>query len=196
MTQVHWVWLLQDSIYTLIPFSPRTCCLGCFTQGHNFYYVLSGYKCLICYRQPRPLSAYDSGFLFSFASPSPSVSGKLWSSYALPHAEKSHLHPSSGISWKQPSHWDHSPFIKVLIAQLCPTRCDTWTTARQALLSMGFSRREYWSGLLFPSAGDLPNPGIESGSPALQEDPLPSETPGKWTFVHGDSLYLTNDWSI
>ena len=98
MTQVHWVWLLQDSIYTLIPFSPRTCCLGCFTQGHNFYYVLSGYKCLICYHQPRPLSAYDPGFLFSFASPSPSVSRKLWSSYALPRAENAHLHPSSGIS--------------------------------------------------------------------------------------------------
>ena len=40
---------------------------------------------------------------------------------------------------------------------------------------MGFSRQEYWSGLPFPSAGDLPNPGIEPGSPALQADALPSE---------------------
>ena len=40
----------------------------------------------------------------------------------------------------------------------------------QASLSMGFSRQEYWSGLSFPSAGDLPNPGIEPGSPALQAD--------------------------
>ena len=47
----------------------------------------------------------------------------------------------------------------------------------QALLSMGFSRQEYWSGLLFPSPGDLPNPGIEPGSPALQTDALPSEPP-------------------
>ena len=42
-----------------------------------------------------------------------------------------------------------------------------WTVAYQAPLSMGFSRQEYWSGLPFPSPGDLPNPGIELGSPAL-----------------------------
>ena len=51
--------------------------------------------------------------------------------------------------------------------------------AYQAPLSMGFSRREYWSGLPFPSPGDLPNPGIEPRSPALQTDALPSEPPGK-----------------
>ena len=45
-----------------------------------------------------------------------------------------------------------------------------WTVAYQALRSMGFSRQEYWSGLPFPSPGDLPNPGIESRSPALQTD--------------------------
>ena len=44
---------------------------------------------------------------------------------------------------------------------------------------MGFSRQECWSGLLFPSPGDLPNPGIEPGSPTLQADALPSEPPGK-----------------
>ena len=44
---------------------------------------------------------------------------------------------------------------------------------------MEFSRQEYWSGLLFPSPGDLPDPGIESGSLALQADSLPSEPPGK-----------------
>ena len=43
---------------------------------------------------------------------------------------------------------------------------------------MEFSRQEYWSGLPFPSPGDLPNPGIEPGSPALQADALPSEQPG------------------
>ena len=50
-----------------------------------------------------------------------------------------------------------------------------WTVARQAPLSMGFSRQEYWSGLPFPSSGDLPNPGIEPGSPALQTEALSSE---------------------
>ena len=54
-----------------------------------------------------------------------------------------------------------------------------WTVAYQAPLSMGFSRQEYWSGLPFPSPGDFPDPGIESGSPALQADALPSEPPGK-----------------
>ena len=44
---------------------------------------------------------------------------------------------------------------------------------------MGFSRQEYWSGLPFPSPGDLPNPGIEPGSPALEADALASEPPGK-----------------
>ena len=44
---------------------------------------------------------------------------------------------------------------------------------------MGFSRHECWSGLPFPSSGDLSDPGIEPGSPALQADALPSEPPGK-----------------
>ena len=51
-----------------------------------------------------------------------------------------------------------------------------WTVARQAPLSMEFSRQEYWSGLLFPSPGDLPHRGIEPGSPALQADSLPTES--------------------
>ena len=54
-----------------------------------------------------------------------------------------------------------------------------WTVAHQAPLSVGFSRQEYWSGLPFPSPGDLPNPGIEPRSPALQADALTSEPPGK-----------------
>ena len=53
-----------------------------------------------------------------------------------------------------------------------------WTVACQAPLSMRFSRQEYWSGLPFPPAGDLPNPGIEPGSPELQVDSLPTELRG------------------
>ena len=60
-----------------------------------------------------------------------------------------------------------------------------WTVAYQAPPSMGFSRQEYWSGLPFPSPGDLPNPGLEPESPAFQADALTSEPPGKpfskWT---------------
>ena len=54
-----------------------------------------------------------------------------------------------------------------------------WTIAYKAPLSMGFSRQGYWSGLPFPSPEDLPDPGIEPGSPTLQADVLPSEPPGK-----------------
>ena len=59
-----------------------------------------------------------------------------------------------------------------------------WTVAYQAPQSMEFSRQEYWSGLPFPSPGDLPNPGIEPVSPTMQADALPSEPPGKlnWNF--------------
>ena len=53
-----------------------------------------------------------------------------------------------------------------------------WTVAHQAPLSMGFSRQEYWSGLPFPSPGDLPDPEIKPRSPTLQADALTSEPPG------------------
>ena len=54
-----------------------------------------------------------------------------------------------------------------------------WTVAYQAPQSVEFSRQEYWSGLPFPSPGDLPNPGTEPEFPTLQADALPSEPPGK-----------------
>ena len=57
------------------------------------------------------------------------------------------------------------------------------TVARQAPLAMGFPRQEYYSGLPRPPPGDLPNPGTEPGSPALQVDSLPSEPPGKPYFL-------------
>ena len=66
-----------------------------------------------------------------------------------------------------------------------------WTTAEQSPLSMGFSRQEYWSGLPFPSPGDLPEPGIEPRSLTLQADTLPSKPPGR----EGTQLHpLTENW--
>ena len=56
---------------------------------------------------------------------------------------------------------------------------DSITDSVDMSLRMEFSRQEYWSGLLFPSPGDLPHPGIEPGSPALQANSLPSEPPEK-----------------
>ena len=52
-----------------------------------------------------------------------------------------------------------------------------WTVAYQAPPFMGFSRQEYWSGVSFPSPGDLPDPGFKLRSPALQADALPSKLP-------------------
>ena len=54
-----------------------------------------------------------------------------------------------------------------------------WTVTPQAPLTMGSSRQEHWRGLPCPSPGDLPDPGIEPGSPALQAESLPSEPPAK-----------------
>ena len=54
---------------------------------------------------------------------------------------------------------------------------------------MGFSRQEYWSGLPFPSPGDLSNPGIEPWSPALQADALPSKPPGKSCSIPGSGRH-------
>ena len=71
--------------------------------------------------------------------------------------------------------------VKVKLLSRVRLFATPWTVAHQAPLSMGFSRQEYWSGLPFPSPGDLPNPGIEPRSPALQADALPSEPLDKAT---------------
>ena len=61
----------------------------------------------------------------------------------------------------------------------------SWTAAYQAPPSTGFSRQECWSGLPFPSPGELPDPGIEPRSPTLQADASLSEPPGKHKFSRG-----------
>ena len=67
---------------------------------------------------------------------------------------------------------------KVLLSHV-PLFATPWTIASQAPLSMEFSRQEYWSGLSFPSPGDLPNLRTEPRSPALQKNSLPTEPPRK-----------------
>ena len=64
-------------------------------------------------------------------------------------------------------------------SSLCPTLVTLWMVACQSPLSKGVSRQNYWSGLPFPSPGDLPNPGIKPRFPALQADSLPTELHGK-----------------
>ena len=68
--------------------------------------------------------------------------------------------------------------------------------ARQVPLSTGFSRPEYWSGLPFPSPGDLPDLGIEPRSPALQADSLPSELQGSPTEKNSELKEKDNMFKI
>ena len=72
-------------------------------------------------------------------------------------------------------------FSKVKVKSLSRVRLSAtpWTVAYQAPPSMGFPRQEYWSGLPFPSPGDLPDPRIEPGFPSLEADALTSEPPRK-----------------
>ena len=72
------------------------------------------------------------------------------------------------------------------LAQSCPTLCDPVDYSPPG----SSISQEYWSGLPFPSSGDLPDPGIEPGSPALQADALPSEPPGKPTDTYTASRTL------
>ena len=71
---------------------------------------------------------------------------------------------------------------------ICPVVSDSfvtpWTAARQAPLSMGFPRQEYWSGLPCPPPGDLLSSGIESRSPALQADSVGTQPPGKIPYIY------------
>ena len=88
--------------------------------------------------------------------------------------------------------------LKVKVKSLSRVRLSAtpWTVAYQAPPSMGFSRQNHWSGLPFPSPGDLPKPGIKPGSPALQADALTSEPPGKpsWSEKEINCEYSLEDW--
>ena len=81
--------------------------------------------------------------------------------------------PVRALGWEDPLEKEMATHSSTLAWKI------PWTVAYQAPLFMGFSRQEYWSGLPFPSPGDLPNPGTEPGSPALQADSLLTELQGK-----------------
>ena len=71
------------------------------------------------------------------------------------------------------------------VTKSCPTLCYPMLCSRQGSSIDGIvSRQEYWSGLPFPSPGDLPDPGIKPGSPALYADTLPSEPPTRSTYFN------------
>ena len=94
-----------------------------------------------------------------------------------------HLHSLHSTRHETPEIRDQTLWVpgweerkaEVSVIQLCGLSAIPWTVVRPAPASMGFSRQEYWSGWPFPSPGDLPDPGSEPGSPALQADALLSE---------------------
>ena len=81
--------------------------------------------------------------------------------------------------------------VNVKVAQSPLTLCNPWT-----IQPMEFSRSEYWSGLPCPSPGDLPNPGIEPRSPALQADSLPAEPLGKPNQLDKASVLQSQRWEL
>ena len=82
------------------------------------------------------------------------------------------------------------------VAKSCPTLCNAKTAAYQVPQFMGFSRQEYWSGLPFPFPGDLPDPGIEPRSPALQVDALPSEPPGNMINPYNKTINIRKQFTV
>ena len=111
--------------------------------------------------------------------------------FALPKQLSSHIFFSSLVCWK------YHPFSLNLLLlfshYVVPNFLATpWTVTLQAPLSVEFSRQEYWSGLPFPSPGDLPDPGMEPMSSALAGEFFTTEPPGK-SF---SSNYLTPLWKI
>ena len=116
------------------------------------------------------------GYPLQYSGLENSMDYSLWSGKELDTTER--LSEEEGFSQHQA--WKRvcvcvCDSLSVMFDSLQPPS----TVAHQGPLSMEFSRQEYWSALPFPSPGDLPDPGIEAQSPALQVDSWPSEPPGK-----------------
>ena len=79
--------------------------------------------------------------------------------------------------------------MKVSVAQSCLTLCLPTDGSLPGFSVHGVLQAKYWRGFPFPSPGDLPDPGIEPGSPALQADALPSEPPGEPTAGMGGHIW-------
>ena len=98
---------------------------------------------------------------------------KMWTFWGSPYSV--HSNPHISILY---NHKHYNSDSESEVTQSCLTLYDLMDCSLPGS-SVGFSRQGYWSGLSFPSPGDLPNPGFKLGSPAMQADALPSEPPGK-----------------
>ena len=87
-------------------------------------------------------------------------------------------------------------FVIDLVAKSCLTLASPWTVAQKNPLSIGFRRQGFWSGLPVPSPEDLPDPGIELWSPALQVDSLPTEPSAMVLLIISETLHLLQGVSV
>ena len=137
---------------------PATACTVVLTKGRVLYTALPGHILPKTYTQFRK---------------------ETWSLLQSFRAERMEFH---GYKTGRPEHQLRPNREAVSASEGRPVMFDSatpWTIACQSPLFMEFSRQESWSGLQFPSPGDLPKPGIKPRFPTLQADSLPSEPPGK-----------------
>ena len=117
--------------------------------------------------------------------------------------EKEMATHSSILAWRIPMDrgaWGYSPRVCARVHTLSHFSCvrlfaTPWTVAHQASLSMGFSRKEHWSGLPCPPPGDLPDPGIKPASPALHADSFTAELPGKPSYSPWGLKRVGHEWA-
>ena len=110
---------------------------------------------------------------------------RVWIPGGLGHEGRSSLSSKTTVCFESEG--------KSLVAQSCLTLCYSWAVACQAPLSTGFPKQEYWNGWSFLSPGDLPDPGIEPGSPALQAYCLLSKSPATlntWYFQAHSEMHI------
>ena len=151
-------------------------------QFRNYFPVVHGKKSISTVKAIHNLVlSYFSCFLVCLCSPTHKSS---WQRYGFINC---HFHNFTLFSYSVFCASSAFPYLtniwslfKVKVKTLSHARlfATLWTVAYQAPLAMGLSRWEYWSGVPLPSPGDLPDPGFEPRSPALQADTLTSEPPG------------------
>ena len=155
----------------IITFNIRACVLSCFSCVWLFTILWTVALRLLCpWDSPGKTTGVGCHFILQGSFPTQGLNTCLlhWQAGSLPRSQQG-LH---GTKIKR-------MISEVKVTQSCQTLATPWTVAHKGPLSMGFSRQDYWSGLPFPSPGDLPDPGIEPMTPALQADSLPTELGGK-----------------